>query len=420
MLAARKVLVVGGGIGGLTLANGLERVGIDYRVLEQAPSFSDVGFGITLGLNAMRTLELINPELERRVAAAGVPDTTYALVEPNGNVIFTPPASNKPGRNRYGLGQFLPIKRTKLQQELLKDIPKEKIVNSVVAKEFRQDDKGVTLVTEDGKEFTGDLIVGADGIHSKIREQLHLQYGDELGPAPPLRYSNYSLWGGQVQDGVVPPMDGRKCFYWSLMPDKKLFIALPMCNNMQYWSYGEVRDQPIIGSPDGRLPSADLKAQLLKDTEGLPSWQSELVRRTDSFAAWDLFDLPRDGGTKRWGHGKVTLMGDAAHAVTPWVGQGGSMSMEDAADLAYRLANTEDWNEAVAKFEERRIPRSQMIRKAANMNFDSFTASSPLRLFIRKALFATMKSATINDAFTNYLTKVDFPPEPLKPISRKL
>ena len=355
-----QVIISGGGIAGLSLANALRRVGVGFTVIEKAPVFGDVGFGLTMGFNSLHALRKIDPLLEQEVVRVSVHGTDFAMREKNlqwiakpGNFHWQENWCTERDELRYGPTRFLPISRYNLHASLLQGLqfnPSSpncdggKLLsgreNIQLGKKPQQESK---WLFQTGLRLKGDVLVGAEGGQSPIRSELHKRFGSTtLGPAPPKPYTGMSLWGGTTNQ-MGPLLRSNKeenLFMWNFLDDGSLFLVLPMKpgGDLAYWSLGLNRDTP--GDPSFAKSTYVLRNWLLKEGSRFSDdlHVADYINSTDfslspssegGFYRWDLFDLG-DRTVPHWGSGRVTLIGDAAHQVTPWVGQGAGISIEDA------------------------------------------------------------------------------------------
>lgn len=291
-------VVVGAGIAGLATSAGLRAAGCEVTLLERATSLAPVGAGITLAANAVRVLDHLG--VGDAVRAAGRTTTGASLLDGDGRPLL----SSGPG------GQLLGIHRADLQQALLDGAPRPRLGTTVTS--MRPDEDGVSLRLDDGGELRADIVVGADGINSRTRQLL---LGDR---APRPVSAGYAVWRLVVEDriGLDHAVEqwgrGRRVGAVPL-PDGRLYAFL-------------VENLPVDEGPDGRLaglrrrfadfggPAAALLASLPDEVELL------------------LHDVRALDGVS-FGVGRVALVGDAAHAITPNLGQGAAQALEDVPAL---------------------------------------------------------------------------------------
>lgn len=309
-----RVMVVGGGIGGLTAAIALRRAGFEVAVFERASGFEAAGAGILLAANAVKALGELG--LSDALEGIGVPASTGNVLSWRGEVLFELDASEL--EKRAGAGSSA-VHRADLQGMLLREL--DKAGGAVhVGKEldrFEHNDDGAQAFFADGTEERGDLLVGADGLRSRVRARL---LGDE---AP--RYAGYTSWRGVASPGheLVPVGGGFES--WGR---GRRFGAAHVGGGRIYWF--ATKNAPE-GESDGPAGS---KAALLETFRGWHAPVEELIRATEEDAVLRTDVHDREPLGKRWGEGRATLLGDAAHPMTPNLGQGACQAVEDAVVLA--------------------------------------------------------------------------------------
>ncbi|OEJ95554.1 FAD-dependent monooxygenase [Streptomyces thermolilacinus] len=317
-----KVLVAGGGIGGLAAALALTRAGHEVTVAERAPRYEPAGAGIVLAPNALHVLAALGVDLAPHSLALPSLDVTAA----DGTVL----RSVEPQHFGPGYGPTRALSRTALQSALLDALPAAaRPVNGRSVAAVRDRGDAVTVrfaVTPDtpgtaaaprpgteAYEETYDLVVGADGIRSTVRDQITAR------PAA-LRYSGATCWRGLTDNpGVTRAVES-----WG--PGTKTGLV-PLPDGRLYYFYVRTapRRAPAPAWPDGfRRAFAHhrgVPARLLDAQDGPPPLHHDLE---------ELY-------APVWGRGRVLLLGDAAHAMTPNLGQGAAMAVEDAYALALAL-----------------------------------------------------------------------------------
>ena len=314
------------------------------------------------------------------------------------------------------------MSRVNLQRELLKDLPEENLLLGKRLKDFSQESGNVTVTLDDNTEISGRMLVGADGIKSRVRGCLHEKYSDILGPEPSIKFGGITLFGGEtIQD--KPPMRNGFCDFKWIFGEDRLGVVLPIRpeNGVTplFWSIGRFTSKPhgIITKSD------DEQREFLKELAKPYSkfGFEEYIDTAHKLISWDIFELDRDKNTKSWGHQNVTLLGDAAHAITPWVGQGAGISIEDAFDLAHRVNDyLEDIPKAIKVYEETRIPRAKFIRNAAQMNFKVFQLFNyPLLLPVLSVYYKILARPFLMDKFQQPILGYDIPKEPLPDYNKK-
>lgn len=350
----KKALIVGGGIGGLATAIALEKIGWDYILLEQSPQIREVGFSILLWNNGIHCLEKLGVETLFKEKAVFI---NKVVVQNHLDKTLT--------KLHFSNSEILSstIHRADLINILLQAIPSEKVFLNSRVQSFSENATGVSVKLNSHKEFKGDLLIGADGIHSIIRKKL----GDERA----LRYAGYTCWRGLVtmddtssKTGVLGM--GPKSFYGSAW----------LKNGKLYWF-------AAVSTPPN--PSKELKLNILKEAFSIwPKPIKEMMSRTpsDSIIRHDIYDLPP---VKKWGKGRCTLIGDAAHPTTPNLAQGGGMALEDAVELAHSLLKHSQTEQALRAFEKKRYLRTKAIVRDSKWFGEMSLWHHPLLVKIRNS-----------------------------------
>lgn len=328
------VIIAGAGPGGLTAALALQRVGLPVLLLERAPSVRAVGAGLTLQVNAMRMLGAIG--LREEVAAVGEPIRSGSVDTADGVQLSSLPMDELV--DRYGT-PGVSIHRGALSRVLADALPPGVLRCASHVAGFEADADGVTVRLQDGTELRGRALVGADGIHSQVRATL-------LGEVP-LRYAGYTCWRGiapvprPLGAGVMSERWGRG----------RRFGIVPIDEHQTYWF--STANAPA----DGR-DGPDVRAELLERFADFAAPVAALIEATppEAILRNDIIDIEP---LRRWSKGRVTLLGDAAHAMTPNMGQGACQAIEDAVVLAHRLAEQPDVEAALADYEARRKDRAR-------------------------------------------------------------
>ncbi|GMP27985.1 hypothetical protein CsSME_00003727 [Camellia sinensis var. sinensis] len=319
-----RVLVAGGGIGGLVFALAAKRKGFDVMVFEKDLS-AIRGEGqyrgpIQIQSNALAALEAIDLEVADEVMKTGciTGDRINGLVDGiSGNWYckfdtFTPAAER-------GLPVTRVISRMTLQQILACAVGEDAIMNDSNVVNFEDDGDKVTVILENGQRYEGDLLVGADGIWSKVRKNL---FGFTEAT-----YSGYTCYTG-IADFV--PADIETVGYRVFLGHKQYFVSSDVgAGKMQWYAF---HNEP----PGGVDGSTGKKQRLLTIFEGWCDNVIDLLLATDEDAILrrDIYDR---APTFNWGKGRVTLLGDSVHAMQPNLGQGGCMAIEDSYQLAMEL-----------------------------------------------------------------------------------
>ncbi len=331
-----RVLVAGAGIGGLTAAAALRRAGCEVEVFERAPELRPVGAGIVLALNALLGLRSLG--LDRQVAAAGAPLERAEILTAGGRRIARTDFS--------ALVRELGVAAVAYHRAELHAALRAAAGGGVrlgaEAVGFRQDGGGVRLVLAGGEEVAGDVLVGADGLHSAVRRTL-------LGAAPP-RYSGTTSWRAVTPPGTGLVAAGASAESWGA---GRRFGTVGLTGGRVYWF-------AVEGAPEGGADAGDPRDRLRELFAGWHPPIAEVLAATPG-AAIVRTDLHDRDPVDTWGEGRVTLLGDAAHPMTPNLGQGACQAVEDAVALADELAAGGEPAAALRRYEARRRERTRAV-----------------------------------------------------------
>jgi 2-polyprenyl-6-methoxyphenol hydroxylase-like FAD-dependent oxidoreductase len=361
MTATNEVLIIGGGIGGLTLALQLERAGIASRVLEAAPELKPMGVGINILPHASK--ELWGLDLQEALAPISVRTSESVFYNRFGQFIHADPAGVAAGSPwpQYSLH------RGELQLALA-DVVRERLGEGRLVLDARvvgfvDHGAGVTVTAVDsaGRESTYDGVVaiGCDGVHSAIRKALHPQEGD-------LIYSGYTMWRGTTR--MKPFLDGASMVRAGWLEAGKLVIY------------------PILDFGDG-TQLINWVAELAVEQRTGRDWNqiaagAEFI---EPFKDWhfDWLDVPSMlTGTEQvyeypmvdqdplpfWTQGGVTLLGDAAHPMVPRGSNGAGQAILDTRALTDALVAESDPRAALVRYEQERLPRTAQVVRLNRLN----------------------------------------------------
>jgi FAD-dependent urate hydroxylase len=334
MPETEPVIIIGAGIGGLAAALALKRAGIEARIFERADILGEVGAGLTLWANAVKALRKLGLE-ELTTSAFNLADGD--IYSWQGTRLSS--LSARKLQQRFGATN-LAIHRADLQAALLAAVGPETLVLDCQCSGFEQDKNGVTVHFASGQQVRGRALIGADGIHSTIRAQLFGQHKP--------RYAGYTAWRGVT---VPPPVEMRVGEYWG---QGMRFGLVPLIQGRYYWFATRNAREGEQEHQAGR--KHEVHALFAHWYDSIPA----IIEATPASAILrnDIYDRPP---LAHWTQKRVTLLGDAAHPMTPNLGQGACQALEDALVLAHCLEQTANVNLALQLYQSRRIPRTTRI-----------------------------------------------------------
>jgi 2-polyprenyl-6-methoxyphenol hydroxylase-like FAD-dependent oxidoreductase len=302
-----EVTILGGGIGGLTMANALQRVGIGFDLHEQAAELTEVGAGIGLSQGALALLDMLG--LGESARAKGRAIRSIHLADRRLRIRRTLP----PGYDG------ICIHRAALIELLRSRLPAERIHLSSRVTDVRSHADRAEVRFADGRSVVSPCVVAADGIHSVARRTLF--------PEIPIRYIDQTIWRG-ISRVDVPAM--LRDSYVEVWDQGLRFLTVPIGEEETFWL--AVKPAPPGGSDDPATVRSDL-LELFRDFHPV---FLELIRASAGFLRDDMADLGPPA-RRPWHHHRVAFVGDSIHATTPNLAQGGCQAMEDAVCLALQL-----------------------------------------------------------------------------------
>jgi 2-polyprenyl-6-methoxyphenol hydroxylase-like FAD-dependent oxidoreductase len=336
-----EILIVGGGIGGLAAAVALDRAGVPVRVFEQAPALHEVGAGVSLWPNAMRALALLG--LRDPVLGDHVPLDRIVIRRHDGKPLLR---LREPGRYAE---PGICVHRAHLQRTLASAVPPGRLHLGHRLVSLDADADGVTVAFQDGSTAHGALLVGCDGIDSAVRSLLH--------GAAPARERGYEIWRAVTDFELPRDLLRQSTEWWG--PGRR-FGILPGEPGRVYWYATHTTGTGAAARADGGPAAGTGGGEIAALFRAWPAPVRELLAATDPSALvrTTAQDRPVPRG---WGAGGVSLLGDAAHPMTPNMGQGACTAIEDAVVLARCVGAAGATPAALRRYEALRAPRTRWI-----------------------------------------------------------
>jgi 2-polyprenyl-6-methoxyphenol hydroxylase-like FAD-dependent oxidoreductase len=358
MAAARSVIIAGAGIGGLTAALTIARRGFPVFLFEQAQHLEEIGAGVQLSPNAARILLSLGlgEALQPYVVA---PEELRVMDAASGRLLARAPLGTVAAQ-RYGAPYWV-IHRGDLQAVLVNAVRRHAEIElrlGTRVEAFAPDRDGITVAARasgQSVEHRGLVLVGADGLWSTVRES--------LGHHDRLRFANHTAWRGLIPtEAVAAELRAPVLNLW--FGARAHLVHYPVRGGNLVNVVAIARDnwrEPGWNAPADR---ADVLARYPAD-----AWPSSARAILEARQQWQKWALCDRAPLARWGKGRATLLGDAAHPMLPYLAQGAAMAIEDAAVLAQRLADAPDDPQAALRaYEHQRRRRTARVQRAARRN----------------------------------------------------
>jgi len=380
-----KVIIAGGGIGGLTLANALKSKGVEYTLYERTKEYREFGGPIQIQSNALAALEAINSDLATEVMNDGTKtgNRINGLKNPFTNKWIAKFDTGSPAVNR-GLPLTRVVDRPLLQGSLLKYTEGKGIKLGVEVEDYELlEDGRVKVMLSDGTTDEGDILVGADGIWSKVRAKMTGEMVDDAKPGfGSATYSGYTVYTGVCKHR---PRDCNEVAYKVYLACNQYFVCSDVGRGRIQWYAFVAQD------PDLKLKT-DVRPYLLERYSNWCAEVTDIVSATeeDNIQQRDLWDRPPK--VSGWSRGPVTVLGDAAHPMMPNLGQGGCQAIEDAYKLAVAASNVkvpaQIWWE-LQKYGVERLLRSAVVQGVSRAASDILIGET-IRLLLTNEIVGTV------------------------------
>ncbi|MGB6230292.1 MAG: FAD-dependent monooxygenase [Litorimonas sp.] len=355
-----RILIAGGGIGGLTAALCAAHRGHRVELFERATAFAEVGAGIQLPPNAMNVFRALGLD-ERLASVAFRPEAIEMRMGRTGRAVFQVSLGDRAPR-RWG-APYLHIHRAdyvSVLAEALQNDPKISVHLGASVERFAQTERDVSVELGDGRTVRGDVLIGADGIRSRVRAQMH-------GPDDP-------VFTGNVAWRVVVPMDRLG----SLAPDPTACAWVGKGRHAVTYRLRRGELANFVGVVERDDPADDgwsargSREDALRDFVGWHPVIASILQAAgaDDVYRWALYDrLP----LRSWTQGRATLLGDAAHPMLPFLAQGAAMAVEDAWVLARDLSEPgRSVEQALQAYQSARLARTARVQAASRANMKTF------------------------------------------------
>lgn len=358
-------IIIGAGIGGLTTAIALAQKGINVKVYERANEIREVGAGIWVAPNGMKVFEKLG--IVQDVLNAGKTLKEISVVDLNYKTISTIIDEDFKSKYKY---RTVAIHRAKLQKILASYVPSENIFLNKSFKSYRQTETSIIADFEDGTFAEADFLINADGIKSNARLQIQSKLN--------LRYSGQSCW--RFTTCFELPKGEEDNMYEVWANSKGLRVGYSKIDEKQLYVF--ITNFEKQGGSDNTLT---LKEDLLKLCVDFSPLIRDLINSAsnNNIIRTDLFDFKP---ISKWTDGRVALIGDAAHATTPNLGQGACQAIEDALVIAGQLSSNNDIMTSLKNFQSKRIKKATFITNTSWLFARMTNTSGLTKSLVKKVL----------------------------------
>jgi len=393
-----KVVIIGGGLGGAAAALALHRRGLEVEIYEKSPELGEIGAGLNLSPNALKAFRYLG--VEERAVEVGFQAREQLIRSYRSGRIIARPRRSGDIAERYG-APFLTMHRADLLNILIDALPSTIFHTDAECIGVEPHEDRAIATFAGGQSIEADIIVGADGIHSAVRDSL-------FGRIDP-RFTGCICWRGLVPGAALPdPSFARQMVAW--WGPHGHIVHYPVRHQ------GELVNFVAHYDSDGWTEESwTYECDKFELMETYGKWNQNLLNLIDSsekYYKWALYD--RDP-LERWTVGRITLLGDSAHPMLPYLGQGACMAIEDGCILAEAIARTSnDPQLALETYEEVRKPRATRAQLGSRVRAKQNHLVSPLARFKRdirmawNSRFGADSSAGQAAAFYNYdVSKAD-------------
>jgi 6-hydroxynicotinate 3-monooxygenase len=346
----KRIAVIGAGLGGLSVAGFLQRAGFLVTVYEQAPAFSRIGAGIILSANAMKAFRRLG--IEQSLIETGIKPQSYVSRAWDSGETMYETKFDAASETRNG-GPYLNIHRGDLHGVLERVVAPGTIAFDHRLVGIDENGDAVRLTFENGVRVEADIVIGADGIRSRVRENL-------LGSEPP-------RFVGAVAQRAIFPTDRLRGFgiadctkWWG--PDRHILPYFMTSRRDEIYVIGVIPAARWEGEASS-LPCS--REKMLESFAGFHIDLRRVLEVADDVSLWPVYDRERND---RWSGGRIVLLGDACHPMRPFMAAGGAMAVEDGVILSRCLERFDDHNEAFRWYEATRITRVAEVQRISIEN----------------------------------------------------
>jgi len=376
-----SISIVGGGIGGLVLAIALRQKGFDPIIYERTPELKPVGSGIVLSFNAILALKKLG--VSQKIIEVGRPVSSFNIQTPPGEILQK--TDFEKYTQKYGV-PAIGISRSALHRLLADALPIHTLKLGYELDSLNTTDTSTQMIFKNSKKIDTTLLIGADGLHSKVRRELFGQ--------PTLRYSGQTGWRGL---SPLPRETNLNSFFESWGIGKR-FGAVQIDKDLVYW-YAGINEEPRRYEED----KGKIKQTIMRLFQGWHAPIQELIQLTDPLhiLPTDIFDIKP---SSLWFKHNVVLLGDAIHPTTPNLGQGAGMAIESALVLAHCISEHDHATQAFNIYQKCRQKRTAWVTQQS-WNAGKLAQLNTSLSYKSRNQILKMKAILIPNLIQDYLTE---------------
>ncbi|WP_462172821.1 FAD-dependent monooxygenase [Pseudoalteromonas xiamenensis] len=359
-----KGIIVGAGIGGLSTAIALIEHNINVKIYEAASTLSPIGAGILVPPNALIVLDRYG--LLHKVKDVGVSIESLVVFDNKGKEISKTPAMFSKNGNHY---QTVAIHRGELQKVLLSSLPSDVIITGKRCSQVIANQRYAEITFDDNTSLKPEFVIGADGLNSRVRESIF--------PGQKLRYSGQVCWRGISNLQLSSNWSVQLSEFWGA---GVRFGFVPIDSNRVYWYATRVCEADTLNQ---NASTNEMLASIYKD---FPDVVLEIIKQTDNSGIFQDA-INNLSPMESWFKKSVVLIGDAAHASTPNLGQGGAQAIEDSWVLSEKVANCGSLEEAFAQYQKLRITKAKKIVNISRQIGQVTNYTNSMACMVRNSIF---------------------------------
>jgi len=344
-----RIAVIGAGLGGATAAALLQRHGFQVQVYEQARSFERIGAGIHVSANVMKVLRHL--EAEQGLSRIGIhPDKFTSRKWDTGEVLFELPLGPA-GERAYG-ASYITVHRHDLHAAILERVEPGTIAFGRRLAGVEQHGAAVRLDFADGSQAEADVVIGADGVNSSLREAV-------AGPGK-ARFTGAVAHRAIYPSALLGGLEVRNCTKWWGPNSHILIYYIEQSRNEIY----------LVTSAKGEWRSSSSwevcpREEVISAFAGFHPEVRAVIEAAPQLTKWPILDIEP---IRTWSRGRLVLLGDACHAMTPYMASGAAMAIEDALVLTRCLIQCDDHADAFALYQACRMPRVDTVQRISAQN----------------------------------------------------